>query len=780
MARTAQKTFTWLLLIALVLGVTTLVAVAAPPESITYRDPGGNTIRVSPDGSARETVATQLGSASRILPSPDGMDILVFNGTKLLKAEPSGANSQDLSTSGYSYSTNFAWSPSGAQIAFAGKNASTSYQSVFVMNADGSSPALVTTAGSAGNQQVFDWGSPGILYRTPVGTTTITYPLFVIQPNGTGMTQVLPNTWTVNDARYSPDGSMIAFIGKNGTGANGIYVMNANGTGITLVNTTVLNANSLDWKSDGTTAFYNTIAVSAKDSTASQAYYKIFTIDVGSAAATEVPNATASTSGTTNYVHWGPLAAANNPPDATPLSASTNEDTPKVLTLVGTDIDGQSLSFAVASTPAHGTLGAVSASSCTVAGSTSTCSATVTYSPSSNYNGSDGFSFTANDGNLTSTPAPVNLTVVAVNDPPTGIGHSFSTNEDTPINRAVPGVLTGAADIENDPLTAVIVTGPAHGTVTLNPNGSFIYTPAANYNGTDSFIYRIFDGTDYSANQTVTISIAPVNDAPTAVNDVASTLEDTLLTVATPGVLSNDQDVDGDPMTAQLVSGPSHGTLTLNADGSYTYLPAPNYYGSDSFTYRVTDGVLTSANATVNITVTAVNDPPVATNDSYTTPEDTALTVPVGTGLLVNDTDPDGDPLTVVVSPVTVPAHGTVTLNANGTFTYTPATNYNGPDSFTYRVSDGLLQSAPATVNINVTPVNDAPVAVNDSYTTAEDTALTITAPGLLANDTDVEGDPLTVAALSVTAPANGTVVVNADGSFTYTPALNYFGTDSF
>ena len=207
-----------------------------------------------------------------------------------------------------------------------------------------------------------------------------------------------------------------------------------------------------------------------------------------------------------------------------------------------------------------------------------------------------------------------------------------------------------------------------------------------------------------------------------------------------------------------VVTGPTHGTLTLNANGGFTYTPAANYNGADSFTYKANDGSLDSNVATVTIAVTAVNDAPVAANDSYSTSEDVVLTV-VAPGVLGNDTDVDSATLTAMV--VTGPTHGTLTLNANGGFTYTPAANYNGADSFTYKANDGSLDSNVATVTIAVTAVNDAPVAVNDSYSTNEDTTLTVTAPGVLNNDSDANGDPLT--AILVTTPAHGTVTLNAE-----------------
>ena len=193
-------------------------------------------------------------------------------------------------------------------------------------------------------------------------------------------------------------------------------------------------------------------------------------------------------------------------------------------------------------------------------------------------------------------------------------------------------------------------------------------------------------------------------------------------------MLGNDNDVDGDFLTAVLVSGPSHASsFTLNPDGYFSYAPNPNFSGSDSFTYKANDGTADSNVATVTITVTGVNDSPVAQNDTYNTPEDTDLNV-LAPGVLGNDNDIDGDPLTaVLVSNVT---HGTLTLNPDGSFSYTPDSNYTGTDTFTYKANDGTTDSNMVTVTIMLTSVNDSPVANNDTYGTNEDTVLECTGPG--------------------------------------------------
>jgi len=248
--------------------------------------------------------------------------------------------------------------------------------------------------------------------------------------------------------------------------------------------------------------------------------------------------------------------------------------------------------------------------------------------------------------------------------------------------------------------------------------------------------------------------------------------------VGAPGVLANDVDADGNPLTAGLVSSVGHGLLLFNNDGSFMYAPDAGYSGVDFFIYRANDGTADSNPAIVTITVGTppVNTPPVAVDDAYSTPFNTALNVPAP-GVLSNDTDIDGNPLTAAL--VSGPASGTLTLNANGSFDFTPAVGFSGNVTFTYRANDGTADSNTATVTISVGAAgNTPPVAVNDSYTTSEDTALNVPAPGVLGNDTDANGDPLT--AVLVSGPASGTLTLNANGSFVYTPNAGFVGADSF
>ncbi len=370
----------------------------------------------------------------------------------------------------------------------------------------------------------------------------------------------------------------------------------------------------------------------------------------------------------------------------------------------------------------------------------------------------------------------------STNQAPTGVADSFTATLNTALTvNAANGVLKNDTDPEGKTLTATKVSDPAHGTLTLNADGSFTYTPTTGFTGSDSFTYKASDGTKQSGVTTVSITVNTTSSTPTAAADTFTATEDTILTVTTAnGVLKNDT---GSNLTAVKLTDPSKGTVNLASDGSFTYVPSANATGTDTFTYKAVSGSNESTPATVTITITAVNDLPVAVDNTYSTTKNTPLTTTTSNGLLLNDTDADSDPLTVVTTSVSTPAHGTVTVNANGTFTYTPATDYIGDDSFTYKINDSHADSTnPATVTIHVTPpTNHAPVAVDDVYNVEEDSGQTTVSAGVLDNDTDADsGDQANLKAVQVAAPAHGTLTFNDDGTFTYTPQANFFGDDVF
>jgi len=306
----------------------------------------------------------------------------------------------------------------------------------------------------------------------------------------------------------------------------------------------------------------------------------------------------------------------------------------------------------------------------------------------------------ANYADIRSDPSNL-VTITAVNDPAVAGNDTYSTNEDTPLTVPAPGVLGNDGDPDSPGLTftAQVGTGPATGTgtVTVNPDGSFVYTPAANFNGTASFTYTASDGTTTTNAATVTVTVNAVNDAPAAVANSYSTAEDTALTVAATGVLGNDSDIEGSALSAALVTGTANGALSLNASGAFTYTPAPNFNGTDSFTYKANDGTVDSNVVTVAITVTSVNDPPTISDIVDRTIDWStntgALTFTIGdvdglTGVSV--TGASSNP--TLAPPVNIVFGGS---GATRNVTVTPTANQSGTATITVTVRDaGGLQAS--------------------------------------------------------------------------------------
>ncbi len=362
---------------------------------------------------------------------------------------------------------------------------------------------------------------------------------------------------------------------------------------------------------------------------------------------------------------------------------------------------------------------------------------------------------------MTPTPSPT----PTPNTPPNAAADVSSVNEDTTLNINAPGVLGNDTDAQNDSLTAQLQTSPANAaSFALNANGSFSYTPNPNFNGTDSFTYTAFDGSFSSNTATVTITVNPVNDNPDALNDSATVAEDS--GANTISVRNNDNIAPdtGETLSVTSVTQGASGLVAVtNGGADVSYTPNANFNGADSFTYTISDGNGGSDTATVNITVTSVNDAPNAVDDSATVDEDSGANA---VSVFANDSIlPDtGETLTITAK--TNGANGTVAITGNGTgLTYAPNAGFNGTDSFTYTVSDGNGGTDTATVSVTVTAVNDAPTldAIGNK-TTNEGAALTFTATG-----NDAADSPANSLAYSlIGAPAGATI--SAAGAFSWTP----------
>ncbi|SHJ18754.1 delta-60 repeat domain-containing protein [Malonomonas rubra DSM 5091] len=442
------------------------------------------------------------------------------------------------------------------------------------------------------------------------------------------------------------------------------------------------------------------------------------------------------------------VVAVNDQPVASTDSVSVQEDTLLNGTLpTGTDVDGDSLTYSLVTDAAFGTV-------------TVNSDGSYTYAPLDDFNGSDSFSYLVNDGFLDSADAVVTITVNAINDAPAAADGSVFTDEDV----TLAGTLPAGSDVDGDALTYQLFTDAANGTVIVNTDGSYDYTPLPDFNGSDSFIYTVNDGVLDSSVATITVTVAAINDAPASSPDTVETTEE----VGGGGTLPA-SDVDADTLTFILVDLPTNGTVDLDAlTGAYTYTPNFDFYGADSFTYKVNDGVVDSAVSTVSITVTNVNDAPVASAGNASIQEDTTLngTLPVGS-------DADGDSLTYLL--VTGATNGSVTVNLDGSYSYTPTADFNGADSFAYKVSDGVVDSAAAQIDLTITSVNDAPISADGTLVTSQDVANSNMLTG-----SDIDGDSLT---FSVVAQAtSGAVVIDnaATGAYTYTPNTGYVGSDSF
>jgi uncharacterized repeat protein (TIGR01451 family)/LPXTG-motif cell wall-anchored protein len=441
----------------------------------------------------------------------------------------------------------------------------------------------------------------------------------------------------------------------------------------------------------------------------------------------------------------------NNPPVAIDQTATTPNGTAVTVaaTSGATDPDGDLITLVAAGPATDGSV-VVNADG------------TVTFTPNPGFVGNTSIPFTISDGRGGSSTATITVTVL--NAPPIAVDDAVST---PPATAVVIGVLDNDSDPNADALTVTGVTqpaaGPIEGVATLNADGTIVFVPNASFQGTSTFTYTITDGIDTS---TATVMVVVPDAAPVAIDDWATTPSATVVVI---DVLANDLDDNGDTLTVVAVGQPpggaSVGVASIDVDGSVRFEPAPGFRGLAVFDYTVSDGLET---VTATVTVDVLNAPPVATADGSTTASGTPVTI----DLLVNDSDPNDDPLSVV--DIVPPAGGSVTVAADRTVTYTPNPGFKGVDVITYTISDGIDT---ATAPVTVTVLNAPPVAAQDLRTTGSGRPVAI---DVLGNDSDPNDDTLTVTPVVVNGPSNGTAVVDPDGTITYTPAPGFAGADSF
>lgn len=513
----------------------------------------------------------------------------------------------------------------------------------------------------------------------------------------------------------------------------------------------------------------------------------------------------------------------NDPPTAINDATNTLEDTSVSINVLANDGDVEGAALTI--TSASSTNG-----SAVVSGTN------LIFTASPNFNGVAVVNYTISDGNSVSS-ARVIVTVAPVNDVPVGNNDFYTISEDVTLPVSGAGVLANDSDADGDTLSARLISDVSQGTLTLGADGRFTYRPTTNFYGIDTFSYSPTDGGSTGAVTIVTINVTPVNDGPpTPNNDAFATQEDVQLAQSAPGIFLNDVDVDGDGLNAKLVSNVSYGSLNFSVDGSFIYTPNPNFYGTDSFTYCLIDGAaeLLQQSVSGGDKREVRDDEPGAQSFkhgntggySYSISEvilrlsrkadspNANLNFSIGTGInsgaipgsnftitRASITNVSGgssfqDCLVAFASPVgPLIAGKTYYLNfnyesggkelfiesslsgntyANGT--YYKIGNDEGKD-VRFQIQ-GVTQSDLATVTINVTSENDSPVARDDAYTTLENESLSIPGQSVLTNDFDVEGDMLT--AIMVQGPTHGTLTLDAAGSFNYTPARGYAGDDFF
>ncbi len=414
------------------------------------------------------------------------------------------------------------------------------------------------------------------------------------------------------------------------------------------------------------------------------------------------------------------VAPVNDPPMADDSLFNTNEDTPHMGFLTATDAEGDGLTFSIV---AQGAQGSVTIDN--------PDTGAFTYIPNTNANGPDVFTFHVNDGTINSNIATVNVAINPINDPPVAMDGSLVTTEDINSSSVLP-----ATDVDGDPLTFAIVMQGNQGSATIdNVNtGAFTYTPNPDMNGPDTLTFSASDGTVTSNVAVINVNIMPVDDLPIAMDDSGTTNEDMIVNIA---VLPNDIEVDGEPLSITGVTQGSQGSVTHDGT-TITYTPDPDTNGMDMFTYTISDTPGGTDTANVSVTITPVNDPPIALNRALISVTDWPPTPGTLLGI-----DVDGDPLTFIID--TPPSRSAIVNLVDplkGTYTYTDGMPFPPPNSFTYKVNDGTVDSNIATVMTDqpLMPFDLIYAAQAGSMQNDEATAITASLDGSVAVTGSFEG----------------------------------------
>ena len=397
---------------------------------------------------------------------------------------------------------------------------------------------------------------------------------------------------------------------------------------------------------------------------------------------------------------------------------------------------------------------------------------TCSFAPNENFNGQVQLDVTIQDENGATVDTHINVDVLPINDPPVSGDLAYTINEDSSITLSQEQLLAKAGDIDSENLEAINLSTDDNATIQYNDDGSYTITPDENYNGDLDLTFDIIDNDGGSVQVGLDITVNPVNDLPQAQDQQFTVEEDGTLLFTDADLLEGASDIDGDDLSIEnvLYTG-ADGVLTDNGDGTYSFAPNENFNGDVQFTFDVSDGT-GSTPAFIDVSVTPVNDPPVAGSTSYTVQEDGQITIS-DEQLLANSSDVEGD---VALANVSYSGNdGSFVDNGDGTYTFTPNENFDGNISLDVTVIDQDGATDTTTAGIDVIAVNDAPETSGIQAEVDEDNAITITQEQLLANATDIEGDDLVANNLQTNDP-DATIVANDDGSFTITHTENFNG----